>query len=379
METAHEPLCAARGFNDQSNDCFKMLPWEIREAIANNLTTRDALALRESSRSFVPLLESPTFWASRFKPGADRGFLFEKTSTAEARDWFTLYRRTSRNQSPPGLKNRIRIWNLIDHIYHLVKMSLDDGVPRLTAPIMHSDKLRVVEAAANIVQPSPDEIYDVFSDGCRFFKTQSASIPQDLLSVELSFVEHEDYYHLTGLSFDSGCGKTLRLGYASSHTMIYNAQTFGGLKGLILAIDDRGIRAVQIVRGDRNRSNWFGSPKGTPVTERLAVMDTTQPIHIGVDVSSQVFAFIDISNDFPNYRHTRLSALERAFRVISPTDPTLRLLCLFVQRHSGTPRCPVERSTSTNGHLSKLHPYLWSISRLSGCILEALKGQISGV
>ncbi|KAJ5711185.1 hypothetical protein N7488_005341 [Penicillium malachiteum] len=74
--TAHKPSIPETFVPTKCNDFFGRLPWEIREAIANQLHTHDALALRESSRYFQPLLTSSTFWASRFQSGLDRGLLF---------------------------------------------------------------------------------------------------------------------------------------------------------------------------------------------------------------------------------------------------------------------------------------------------------------
>ena len=89
----------------QTGDCFSTLPWEILEAVAINLPTRDALVLRQASRAFLPVLTTQIFWASRFQPGHEREYLFEKRNK-EQRDWISLYRRTSHAYSPPRLKIR---------------------------------------------------------------------------------------------------------------------------------------------------------------------------------------------------------------------------------------------------------------------------------
>jgi hypothetical protein len=60
-----------------SNNCFSVLPWEIREAIAIYLSTNDVANLLMSSKAFLPLLTSQTFWKSRFQPGGEREFIFE--------------------------------------------------------------------------------------------------------------------------------------------------------------------------------------------------------------------------------------------------------------------------------------------------------------
>ena len=78
-----------------------------------------------------------------------------------------------------------------------------------------------------------------------------------------------------------------RLGYSSPRgTIVYNIEH---LKGFILAIDAKGIRAVRIVHIDGHRSEWFGFPEHAPVTERLGIIDTTKPIRVSVDVRHRIF------------------------------------------------------------------------------------------
>lgn len=285
-KTAHEPLNSIPSHAQrESNDCFAKLPWEIREAIANYLPTRDALTLRGSSRSFLPLLASPTFWASRFQPGADRGFLFEKQNTAEPRDWLSLYRMTTYSQSSPGLKNRRRIWDLIQYILRLLHLrSSDDTEPIAPSDISCDDESKLIEATAKIVQPSAEDgTYPVFHDGCRVFQRQHAFIPHDLVGVSMSFVGLGDHGHLSGLCFKSMSGADTQLGYFSSTSAVLC--NVNDLSGFVLAIDPRGIRALQIVDRSGARSQWFGFSKDTPVTERLVAFDITKPVRVSIDVS----------------------------------------------------------------------------------------------
>jgi len=102
-----------------SNNCFSVLPWEIREAIAIYLSTRDVTNLLISSKAFLPLLTSQTFWKSRFYTGSDRDLIFE-TRSKQPKDWIYLYQMTNNVQSPPGLKNRKRIWSLAQALVDLL-------------------------------------------------------------------------------------------------------------------------------------------------------------------------------------------------------------------------------------------------------------------
>ena len=90
----------------QGNGCFAKPPWEIREASATNLSTEDILNLVLSSKAFLPILTSRSFWALRFESGGDRDFFFEKRNNSESRDWITLYRLTGHAVCPRSLTNR---------------------------------------------------------------------------------------------------------------------------------------------------------------------------------------------------------------------------------------------------------------------------------
>ncbi|KAJ5726026.1 uncharacterized protein N7483_007383 [Penicillium malachiteum] len=284
-ETAHKPPMAGAPILNESSDCFRQFPWEIREAIANKLSTRDALSLRESSRAFQPLLASSTFWASRFQPGLDREFLFESYRRPEIRDWLSLYRSTSQKRSPPGLKNRTRIWNLINYILPLLKLRLAHDESRDWAYKSH--ETRLVEADAKLMQlvHRRNGSSNVLNDGCRLLKTQQAHIPQSLDSIALSFIEVGNHGHLTGICFSSKDGMKTQLGYLFPNgTMVYKVED---LSGFVLAIDPKGVRGVKIVHSNGDRSAWFGFPEMTPVTERLRVIDTTKPIRVSVDVRNR--------------------------------------------------------------------------------------------
>lgn len=170
-----------------SCDCFAALPLEIRQLIAQYLPGRDVFALCESSRSFLPLLQAPTFWAKRFYPGEERGFFFEKYKAAEVRDWLSLYRMTGEKQCPPGLKNRMRIWQSIEHIVELLSLRLATDHDMTTL--------------SSVPQPVSlgkflDDTYWACKADCEVLSKQCASIPEDLVGIALSFVKTGSCEHL---------------------------------------------------------------------------------------------------------------------------------------------------------------------------------------
>lgn len=61
------------------------------------------------------------------------------------------------------------------------------------------------------------------------------------------------------------------------------------LRGSVVAFDSRGLRALQIVRGDRSVSDWIGCPVNTPVMERLVQFEIIDHLEVGFDVSTDLY------------------------------------------------------------------------------------------
>ncbi|KAJ5113275.1 hypothetical protein N7456_001809 [Penicillium angulare] len=332
--TSHEPLEPERSNSErESDDFFANLPWEIREAIATSLPIGDALNLCASSASFLPLLDSQSFWASQFQPGGDREFLFEKRKTAECRDWKALYRMTSYSQSSPGLRNRRRVWNLIKYIVQLCDLRLSDNPTSSAIPDgLHEHEPGTIMANAKI-NWSLNEIGDVgiLRDDCRALRRQHCSIPHDLSGIALYFVGAE-VQHLSGLCFKSKSGVDARLGYSSTERpVLYHTET---LRGFALAIDNRGIRGLQVIDGNEHRSQWFGTTQDIPVTERLASLDTTEPLQITVDALKIVGMRSKYPRDILDESVTQNSSSLRSTALWYPSVPS-SAFCLNEQSFKG--------------------------------------------
>lgn len=257
-------------------DCFSVLPWEIREAIAIILPTGDFLNLLWSSKSFLPLLTSQTFWASRFQTGNDRDFVFEARHK-RPKDWITLYRMTSRAHSRPGLKNRRRIWGLIRAIVKVLYLQLDQSM-ECQPPIQNPEPRWTVAADVR-----GDEVSNYsFNEGCRLLQKQSTSIPADLVRIIFSTIGDGDIEYLAGMRFVSHNGTEIHLGYTINGKE--DSLDITALRGFILAMGSRGIQGLQVVNSDGKVSKWFGCPKSSPVTERLVGTCPVAAVVIGLDV-----------------------------------------------------------------------------------------------
>ncbi|KAK2805761.1 hypothetical protein FQN50_006037 [Emmonsiellopsis sp. PD_5] len=257
------------------NDCFAKLPWELLEAISINLLVPDVLSLVRASKSFRPILTSQTFWASRFEPGRDRDFVFEKRNSKEARDWKALYQLTSRASSQPGLKNRRRIWELIRASAPSLRSNLDEKMESSGLNIGISDS-EWYEAAGEV---QPEEIRDrpaVFYSGCMLFQKQKAIIPYGLSRIAFSTRGN----CVTGIRLISK-DTDVAFGYINRGDESFLEVV--SICGLVLAIGSQGVQAVRVLDNSGDASRWYGNPKDAPVTERLTGFEAITALGVGID------------------------------------------------------------------------------------------------
>lgn len=203
-----------------------MLPWEIFESIAINLSTRDASSLWRSSKAFLPLLTSQNFWASRFQNDHDHDFIFENRNSKQSRDWITLYRVTSYAQRSPGLKNRKRIWRSIQVLTKLLYLRLDDSLG-FSLGVQNTNSSGWKNVSADIFNGA---FHYMPRDGCRISRRRCICIPPDLARIVFSITSDGDSGYLAGIRLIPDHGANIRLGYITEGSELYcNVTTIRGL------------------------------------------------------------------------------------------------------------------------------------------------------
>ena len=117
---------------------------------------------------------SQQFWASRFRGSPDRSWLFEAGEYKGAsRDWRWLYYCTIDNQIGQGLRNRKRIWGLIQHLAVILELHWS----QLPSEPLPEESRDWVLAAGNM----PDQQSKGFSqleEGCRCLRSKQGSYPR---------------------------------------------------------------------------------------------------------------------------------------------------------------------------------------------------------
>lgn len=261
----------------ERKDKLSTLPLEILEIIASYLPTHDALCLRLTSKAFSPLTSSQTFWASRFEPEHERGFLFEAQDSKLTGNWSALYHITNDKSLSLGLKNRKRVWSLSRGVRSLLRLRLTNDA---TSPLPYSP---LSDSAWTVVNA---KIHDGpiwrFNRGAPIMQTHLRSVPQVFSKIIFSTVNIGDIFYVSGMRFVSTEGSSHCFGYVSPETSV--ALEVESVKGFILAMGSMGLHALQVISNDDSVSKWIGSPLDSPITKRLACIGSVGFLKIGIDV-----------------------------------------------------------------------------------------------
>ena len=264
------------------SDCFATLPWELLDLIGTLLVTEDALSLRGASASFLPLLTSERFWASRFAADGERGFLFELRKPRGYVDWLKLYKLSSPSHYSAGLRNRRRIWYLTREIADIAQLSRTVTLPDAEAEICSQNTWTRI--LCDLHSYSKDgRWWAFFNGGCRLFGTCTIVLPDDLLRVCITTINVGLRTYVTGLRFVSGSQPDQRVGYVTEQ----NERTFetSSLLGLRLAVSRSGIRALQLIGKKDCFFQWAGDPTGMPVSNALIKSEPISRLAVSYDVS----------------------------------------------------------------------------------------------
>ncbi|KAK3178681.1 hypothetical protein OEA41_000818 [Lepraria neglecta] len=108
-----------------------------------------------------------------------------------------------------------------------------------------------------------------------------AFIPKALSRMAFSVVRAGEADYVVGLRLISVGEDDKQLGYRAEGKELFFEVT--ALRGFAVAVGPRGIRALQVIRDDGTRSPWFGRPRSSPVTERLACTKCITALEVGFD------------------------------------------------------------------------------------------------
>jgi hypothetical protein len=263
-----------------STSLILQLPWEIKEMIAINLSTRDAMALRLSVSEFLPLLHSHQFWKSRFSGKGQMSYFFEARHLRTVASLVSAHKKLSAiHDEDPGLVlSRQRVWKLLSHWVDLIKLELTSPMNILSIP--PSAKYEWFSVSGNI-GPEGKEL--TLPDGCKTLFGGRTAVRQQPLHVTVFLCKPGGRDYVRGLRLTWDGAQPVVLGYCNSR--IFKTLTVKSFAGFVVAVGSKGIHALKLVDEDGTRSRWAGRPLDALVTERLSRRRPVLALDADFDVS----------------------------------------------------------------------------------------------
>ncbi|CAH0003514.1 unnamed protein product, partial [Clonostachys byssicola] len=184
-----------------ANDGFACLPTELKLLIVDLLDTSDALKLRQSSKAFVFIFYSQTFWGQRFASDHERGWVFgySDQTPPPLLDWRSLYKLTGRNYSP-GLHRMENLWPFL--------RSLQDIIP--DEPISSFAEDAVCDFEWNWLY-LPRFFYHSWEVSYR----QRVHLPSPMVTMRIYLVKFCSQSVVAGITFKTACGSISKIGYST--------------------------------------------------------------------------------------------------------------------------------------------------------------------
>ena len=298
----HVPRCYITGELDGyhptrvpngGNDCFLRLPWEVMEEIAAHLPTADALGLRLLSRAFTPIFSSKVFWASRFEASTDeRGYLFEaRHGQLMSLDCRSVYNYTNKMNSPPGLRNRERIWRLILSLKDILSLHWEEAEsPKLIDRSNQGGDLIWRDVCGDRFHVrATDQVsgFHRLHNGGRLLRKQCAFIPDQLSRIGVTVIRDGDVECIAGITLRTREGEDVCFGYrAKGKERFVDVPAF---RGFAVAIGFTAIHALQVIFDREHSSQWFGCPDRWPKTHRLIAIESIAALEVVFDVRFPLF------------------------------------------------------------------------------------------
>ncbi|KAH6845721.1 hypothetical protein B0I37DRAFT_447567 [Chaetomium sp. MPI-CAGE-AT-0009] len=263
-------------------DPFSSLPMELCSVVAEYLPTSDVLNSRHASRSFWHVFHSEQFWVSRFRGNSDRSWLFEvRDCKTASRDWRWLYHCTADRHIGQGLRNRKRIWALIQHLAPILELHWSE----LPCEPLPEEPRNWVLVAGSMRDQQPEGFCQL-EEGCRRLRSKQAAIPDGISQVSASTIRVGNSEYIAGISLSTPSGEVLRIGYSNGR---WRSLQLNGLAGFNLAVGPGGIHALQCIDGrSREPLAWLGCPDDTPKTERLAMGNRITALEVAFDACRMV-------------------------------------------------------------------------------------------
>ncbi|EEH22645.2 hypothetical protein PABG_04856 [Paracoccidioides brasiliensis Pb03] len=270
--------------SSDANDCFSVLPPELRQMILSLLATADVLNLFLASRTFAnsPLLQN--FWASRFFGTFEFSSIFEarqdSAASPRSRDWRSLFHFLRRHTHMLNFQNRKRIWEIVQPLADNLTL-FSTVMIRGNLPSALDGKLKWKNARASMRELGDDSFA-----GDRVLFSRTADISPSIVAIRVSTIRFGDCDFVTGLCFVDASGTGIEIGYTlpgnetyiDLHDDAMSDSKSCSLCGFYFSIGTNGVRALSAVKASGNRSPWVGSPQNIPQMRLLSIPSNIRKI-----------------------------------------------------------------------------------------------------
>jgi hypothetical protein len=241
----------------QVNDCFSLLPLEIRFEIAYLLSTPEYLSLRLASKSMVHIFEYQEFWKTRFLVHRERGYLNYLLEEGR-QDWRLMYRCTSKVKRLTKILRFRRLQWL--HNEWIKDRCMMVGAPISTSPENNTrfDGLIWDRAAGKIQCDRPygeeDPTSSSFgSDICKWCRgvhnlspPQMITISSEIVEIAVSVLAEDEHTFITGFKLVyGGSSPSIELGYQIPQKQIKIDLRGQPLTGFEVFAGEGGIQAIR--------------------------------------------------------------------------------------------------------------------------------------
>ncbi|KAI9655914.1 MAG: hypothetical protein M1831_004759 [Alyxoria varia] len=191
------------------------------------------------------------------------------------------------------------------------------------------------------------------------FYKQCTSVPESLFQIALSIIQLGNADYVAGIRLIPSKGQDVCLGYKAASKDIFLDVPL--LRGFVLAMMPKGLRALQVITGERCTSTWIGSPDGFPRTRRLALNADVAALEVGFDGLKIVSLGVAESVSSPFDMSRRM-----ALRDVAMWYPTIPDFHLDLNE---------DHFTGEDPSVSGYQPLCWTLfGGLSGIYLRSLTG-----
>lgn len=261
----------------QVNDCFRLLPLEIRFEIAYLLPTPEYLSLRLASKAMVHIFEYQEFWKTRFFIHRERGYLNYLLEEG-CEDWRLMYRCTSRlKRITKTIRYRRLQWLHNEWIKDRCMMVV---APIATPPedMSQFDSLLWDRASGRVqcdrpyrfdIDPPPSHNNDICKR-CRgvhnLLPPQMTTIAGDLVEIAVSVLAEDEHSFITGFKLVYGeSSSSTSFGYQIPQKQIKIDLRSQQLAGFEVFAGEGGIQAIRPIfdREDGICCSTIGTPNTT--------------------------------------------------------------------------------------------------------------------